>query len=95
MSLSMVNLDTGLNKAIRYHRRSMNMPQAELARLLDVRTATVSYWEHGKSKPTIDDLIKLAKIFGVSEQELLHPTEIKETEYVSRWRRTKKEESNS
>lgn len=93
IDLSKVNLDTGLAEAIKYHRRSMNMPQAELARILNTGQAIVSYWEHGKTKPSIDDLIKMARIFGVSEQELLYPTEIKETEWVSRWRRTKKEES--
>ena len=31
-------------------------------------------WEKGESHPTVMGLIRLAKLFGVTETELLHPT---------------------
>jgi len=84
------NLDTGLNRAIRYYRRSLNMSQQDLARIMEVRHPTVSWWETGRAKPSIDNLIIMAKIFGVSELELLHPTLTDEMEepYKRKLRRT-------
>ena len=51
-------------------RREHNMKQDELAEMLDVTPQAVSKWENGASMPDISLLPKLAKIFGVTIDEL-------------------------
>lgn len=38
------------------------LTQAELARKLNVTQQTVSQWESGNAKPTIDTIVKIAKV---------------------------------
>lgn len=64
---------TGLNTAIRWHRRSLDLSQAELAKKVGANINTIVSWEKGRSKPTIDQLMKMSQLFGVQEQDLLHP----------------------
>ena len=65
---------TGLNTAIRWHRRSLDLSQAELAKKVGANINTVVSWEKGRTKPTIDQLMRMSRLFGVQEQDLLHPT---------------------
>ena len=65
----------GLDKAIRWHRRSLRMSQTELGKICGVECCSVSRWEKGIMQPSIANLIKMAKFFGVSEQELLYPSD--------------------
>lgn len=68
-----VELTTGLNRAIRWHRRSLDLSQAEFGKKVGATLNTVLSWEKGRTKPTIDQLMMMSQIFGVQEQELLHP----------------------
>ena len=47
-------------------RKKKNLTQEDLALLLDISDKAVSKWENGTSKPTIENLSKLSKIFDVS-----------------------------
>lgn len=58
--------------AIAEKRRNMNFSQEQLAALLGVDRTTVSKWEVGEAKPRVGTLIKLAKIFCCTVDELLH-----------------------
>jgi transcriptional regulator with XRE-family HTH domain len=49
--------------------------QEVLAQKLDVATNTISRWETATYHPTLDDLDRLARFFGVSLLELLPPDE--------------------
>lgn len=51
-------------------RRAHNMKQDELAEMLDVTPQAVSKWENGASMPDISLLPKIAKIFGVTIDDL-------------------------
>ena len=51
-------------------RREHNMKQDELAEMLDVTPQAVSKWENGASMPDIALLPKIAKIFGVTIDDL-------------------------
>ena len=53
------------------YRRSMGLKQEELADLLFVTRQALSKWERGQSVPSIDALVELSKIFGVSFKEIL------------------------
>lgn len=45
--------------------------QEEFAKAVGVDQTTVSKWETGKSKPRANDLQKVAKVCGVTVDELL------------------------
>jgi phage repressor protein C with HTH and peptisase S24 domain len=53
--------------------------QREIAAAVDVKTPTVSQWELGREKPGRDRLVRLAKFFGVTVEELLGDGEINGT----------------
>ena len=65
---------------IRLRRTALGMAQYDLADALIVCPSTIYKWETGRSKPSFRKVLALAKIFGVSEQELLNPTPREEKE---------------
>lgn len=56
---------------IQYYRKKLSLSQEELGQKLLVSRQTVSLWENGQTAPTIDNLVRLKEIFGVSVDELL------------------------
>jgi transcriptional regulator with XRE-family HTH domain len=58
---------------IRQRRQAAGLSQNGLARKLpgNIDGSTVSRWELGKSWPTYPNLRALAKVFGISEEELI------------------------
>ncbi len=60
-----------IGEIMRDLRKYHHMSQAKLASLLFVSQDTISLWELGKSKPDIDSIIRLTKIFGVTADYLL------------------------
>lgn len=60
-----------LSKRIHSLRTGMGMSQVELANRLCVSKQTVSNWENDNIQPSIDMLVRLAKIFGVTTDYLL------------------------
>ena len=52
-------------------RTSKNWSQEFVARQMEVSRQTIMNWEIGKSIPTADKAVKLAKIFGVTVEELM------------------------
>lgn len=47
------------------------MKQSDLAKVFNIKPATLSRWENGIIEPDYKTLIKLAKYFGVSADYLL------------------------
>lgn len=45
--------------------------QEFVARKIEVSRQTIMNWESGENKPNVDKAIKLAKLFGVTVDELL------------------------
>ena len=43
----------------------------DVQKALDVSDATVYYWENGTTRPTVSNLMKLAKLYDCSVDELL------------------------
>lgn len=58
-------------KIISIKRKSMNMPQGELAKNLHITDKAVSKWERGLSFPDISLLIPLSEILNISLYDLL------------------------
>lgn len=59
----------GLN--IRRLRQDNNMTQEELAKRLGMKKQTVSSWEASRTEPTLGQCATMAKIFGISIDNLV------------------------
>lgn len=61
-----------LGEALKEHRIRCKMTQEFVAERLGVSRQAVSKWENGTSDPSTANLLALAKLFGVSPEELLN-----------------------
>ena len=52
-------------------RQGCGLSQAELARRLHISPSTVGMYEQGRREPSVDTLVALSRIFGVSLDYLL------------------------
>ena len=64
-----------LGETIREHRIRCKMTQEFVAGSIGVSRQAVSKWESGASEPSTTNLLILAKLFGVSAEELLRGAE--------------------
>ena len=60
-----------IGEKIQSHRKRLGMSQDELGQKLHVSRQTISLWEKDQTVPTIDNLIRLKDIFGISVDEIL------------------------
>ena len=60
-----------LAKALKGHRERCRMTQEFVAETLGVSRQAVSKWETGAADPSTANLLALAKLYGVSPEELL------------------------
>ncbi len=60
-----------VGEKIQKYRKSLGLSQEELGQKLLVSRQTVSLWEKDQTVPTMDNLIRLREIFGVSVDEIL------------------------
>lgn len=60
-----------LGDNIRQHRKRNHLSQEELADRLGVSRQSVSLWENNQTQPTIENIVVLSKLLGVSADELL------------------------
>lgn len=60
-----------LGERLQQLRKEKQMSQEELGNLLLVSRQTVSLWENNQTVPTVDNLIRLKEIFGVSIDSIL------------------------
>jgi len=59
-----------LGKRIRELRKERRITQEQLAEMLGIGTANISYIENGKFAPSMENFEKLLNIFGVEAYEL-------------------------
>lgn len=59
-----------LNEKIMSFRKQKGLSQQEVAEALDVSRQAVSRWEVGASLPSMENLLALSKLFGISIGEL-------------------------
>ena len=64
-----------LHEKILYYRKQARLSQEELAARVGVSRQAVSKWELGDATPEVDKLVALARVFGVTTDELLSPEE--------------------
>ena len=60
-----------LGEVLKEHRTRCKMTQEFVAEHLGVSRQAVSKWENGTSDPSTSNLLALAKLYGISAQELL------------------------
>ena len=60
-----------LGQRISLYRKKLNISQEELGARLGVSRQAVSKWESGASDPSTSNLLALARLYGVSAEELL------------------------
>ena len=60
-----------LGKNIKTLRTALGWSQVDLARKLNITKQTVSNWENDNIQPSIEMLVRLSKIFGVTTDYLL------------------------
>lgn len=60
---------------VRILRKERKMTQCQLAQLLGASQGSVAMWETGKALPSTKMLRKLAKVFGVTIDQLLNEKE--------------------
>ena len=65
-----------LGEALKEHRTRCKMTQEFVAEHLGVSRQAVSKWENGTSDPSTSNLLALAKLYGVSPEELLRQMDI-------------------
>lgn len=53
------------------YRKEKGLTQSKLAKMLNLGRSTIAMWECGKSRPSIDDLHKLATIYQTSIENLI------------------------
>ncbi len=78
-----------VGERIQQYRKERNLSQEELGQRLLVSRQTVSQWETDQTLPTVDNLLRLKEVFGVSIDTLLCGDSVPETA-VKAPRRTRK-----
>ena len=70
-----VIIKKSLGEVLKNHRTQNKMTQEFVAEAIGVSRQSVSKWEQGISEPSTSNLFALAKLFGVSVEELLKEVE--------------------
>lgn len=63
--------DNFFGKKLKALRVEMGLSQRQLGEELGVVNQTISFWESGSREPDLDTLLKIAKFFAVTVDELL------------------------
>ena len=71
-----------IGKLLRIYREAALLTQLQVADSLHINRTTYTYYEVGKTEPSIDTLAKLIKLFNITYEDLLpsesNPKDIKE-----------------
>ena len=58
-------------KKLKELRVEKGLTQKELAQILNVSKTTICQWETSKQEPSLTDIVKISKFFGVSTDYIL------------------------
>ena len=64
-------LRKSLGEVLKDHRTRCSMTQEFVAESLGVSRQAVSKWENGTADPSTSNLLKLAKLYGISPEDLI------------------------
>ena len=64
-------------------RTEKELSQRQMSKILNVSQGTYNNWENAKTQPSIEQLITLAKFFGVTVDDLIGFNESGQTNYAT------------
>lgn len=70
-------LSNEIGKKIKHLRKHAGYTQERLAEMIGVSSTAVAKWENGYSEPTLQNVVHLSELFGVSSDYLLGVTATK------------------
>lgn len=73
-------MNNNLGSLIRSIRSANNLSQKDFAEKIDASQTAVSYWESGKRQPRVDQIEKIARIFGIELYALPMASQLEEDE---------------
>ena len=72
-------LRRSLGEVLKEHRTRCSMTQEFVAESLGVSRQAVSKWENGTADPSTSNLLKLAKLYGITPEELIRAVQPEES----------------
>ncbi len=63
-------------------RTEKELSQRQMSKIMNISQGTYNNWENAKTQPSIEQLIALAKFFGVTIDELVGFSESEQTNYT-------------
>ena len=72
-------LRRSLGEVLKEHRTRCSMTQEFVAESMGVSRQAVSKWENGTADPSTSNLLKLAKLYGISPEELIRSVQPDQT----------------
>lgn len=60
-----------LNDELKMARKAKGLTQDDVAKALGAKNTTISNWENGVSRPDVDSLSALCKLYGVTPNDIL------------------------
>lgn len=67
-----------LSKNLKSYREASGLSQKQVSKVLHIARQSISRWELGKAAPTEENLAALAKVYGVTVDELRYGTQKEE-----------------
>lgn len=62
---------TDISRLLKQYRKNCNLTQQQVADALSINRTTYTYYETGKTEPSLGTLHKLVKMFGITYDDLL------------------------
>ena len=59
------------NEALKKARKAKGLTQDDVAQALNTKNTTVSNWETGVSRPDVDMLVSLCRLYGITPNDIL------------------------
>jgi len=74
-----------VGQRIRNLRKEKGLTMVELGRLIDAPQSAISNWESDVNLPNVSRLSKLAKLFGITVEELIGDETMNTTQLIRNW----------
>ena len=74
-----------VGQRIRNLRKEKGLTMVELGRLIDAPQSAISNWESDVNLPNVSRLSKLAKLFGITVEELIGDETLNTTQLIRNW----------
>ena len=76
-------MNTMISYWLKYYRHECGLTQQQVADRLKIERSTYTYYETGKTKPDIETIVKIAKVFNVNYIDLLKGIDAEFEESIS------------